>query len=260
MRIAAGTSWPRCARRSRRFRTRSRCSTAARTARRAPSPPSTSRGPRRTWPSGCEAGPERHARRASARPRPPEPRGSLDRRPLASRRRPAHPPGPRGSGRCVLDRSAGAAGFGVDADPARLPAHDDAGGHAPGPASRGLGRPQPRLSPSSVRARSHPRRAFDLDRHRGRGRDAVPVQLTSTGREPFWLPFPRLQGKETPHMNRLLAGRRSLALLAVLALLAAPAILLEPRPVRAFTLPTDIIYFDPISVPLDHTLHVHLVN
>jgi len=61
-------------------------------------------------------------------------------------------------------------------------------------------------------------------------------------------------------MNRFLAGHRSLGTLALLALLAAPAILLEPRPVRAFTLPTDIIYFDPISVPLDHTLHVHLVN
>jgi hypothetical protein len=61
-------------------------------------------------------------------------------------------------------------------------------------------------------------------------------------------------------MKRFLAGRRSLATLALLALFAAPAILLEPRPVRAFTLPTDIIYFDPISVPLDHTLHVHLVN
>ncbi len=61
-------------------------------------------------------------------------------------------------------------------------------------------------------------------------------------------------------MNLFLAGRRSLGTLALLALFAAPAILLEPRPVRAFTLPTDIIYFDPISVPLDHTLHVHLVN
>lgn len=56
------------------------------------------------------------------------------------------------------------------------------------------------------------------------------------------------------------AGRRFLGALALLALFAAPAILFEPRPVRAFTLPTDIIYFDAISVPLDHTLHVHLVN
>lgn len=48
--------------------------------------------------------------------------------------------------------------------------------------------------------------------------------------------------------------------LIVLALAAMPAIVLGPRMVRAFTLPPDIIYFDPISVPVDHTLHVHLVN
>jgi hypothetical protein len=61
-------------------------------------------------------------------------------------------------------------------------------------------------------------------------------------------------------MKRFLPGRRLLGTIGLLALAAAPAIFMEPRPVRAFTLPTDIIYFDPISVPVDHTLHVHLVN
>lgn len=59
---------------------------------------------------------------------------------------------------------------------------------------------------------------------------------------------------------KLPSRRRSLAALAVLALITAPAILLGPRLVRAFTLPPDILYFDPISVPMDHTLHVHVVN
>ena len=39
-----------------------------------------------------------------------------------------------------------------------------------------------------------------------------------------------------------------------------PAILLGPRIARAFTLIPTIIYFDPVSVPVDHTLHLHLVN
>jgi hypothetical protein len=61
-------------------------------------------------------------------------------------------------------------------------------------------------------------------------------------------------------MMRVLGGRRLLGSIALLALVIAPAIFMKPRPVGAFTLPTDIIYFDPISVPVDHTLHVHLVN
>ena len=40
----------------------------------------------------------------------------------------------------------------------------------------------------------------------------------------------------------------------------APAILLSPRTARAFTLPSNLIIFDPISVPIDHTLDVHLLN
>jgi hypothetical protein len=61
-------------------------------------------------------------------------------------------------------------------------------------------------------------------------------------------------------MKRFLARRRILGAFAVLALAVAPAILLGPRPVRAFTLPPDIIFFDAVSVPVDHTAHVHIVN
>ena len=57
---------------------------------------------------------------------------------------------------------------------------------------------------------------------------------------------------------KLVLSRRRLfgGFLAALALSA----LLGPRVVRAFTLPNNIIYFDPISVPVGHTLHVHVVN
>ena len=61
-------------------------------------------------------------------------------------------------------------------------------------------------------------------------------------------------------MTGFLSRRRLLGTIALLILAAAPAILLQPRPVRAFTLPGDILYFDPISVPVDHTVHVHLFN
>jgi hypothetical protein len=60
-------------------------------------------------------------------------------------------------------------------------------------------------------------------------------------------------------MTRFLTGRRLLGTIALLALVA-PTMFLEPRPARAFTLPGDILYFDPISVPVDHTVHIHLVN
>jgi hypothetical protein len=59
-------------------------------------------------------------------------------------------------------------------------------------------------------------------------------------------------------MKRWIAGRRSLVALALIAGLSAAVV--GPQIVRAFTLPPDILYFDPISVPVDHTLHVHLVN
>jgi hypothetical protein len=60
-------------------------------------------------------------------------------------------------------------------------------------------------------------------------------------------------------MTRFLTGRRLLGTLALIALVA-PVMLVEPRAAKAFTLPGDIIYFDPISVPVDHTVHVHIVN
>jgi hypothetical protein len=61
-------------------------------------------------------------------------------------------------------------------------------------------------------------------------------------------------------MTRFLARCRLLGTIALLALVAAPASFLKPRPARAFTLPGDILYFDPISVPVDHTVHIHIVN
>lgn len=61
-------------------------------------------------------------------------------------------------------------------------------------------------------------------------------------------------------MKRFLAGRRFLVTAALLALVAVPAMLLGPRNARAFTFVPNVIYFDPISVPAGHTLHVHLVN
>jgi hypothetical protein len=60
-------------------------------------------------------------------------------------------------------------------------------------------------------------------------------------------------------MIRSLARRRLLGTMALLALVA-PTMFLEPRPARAFTLPGNILYFDPISVPVDHAVHIHIVN
>lgn len=60
-------------------------------------------------------------------------------------------------------------------------------------------------------------------------------------------------------MTRFLTGRRLLGTIALLALVA-PTMFLEPRPARAYTLPGDILYFDPISVPVDHTVHIHILN
>ena len=61
-------------------------------------------------------------------------------------------------------------------------------------------------------------------------------------------------------MSRLFGSRRLLVTAALLVLFAAPAMLMRPHAVGAFTLPPDILYFDPISVPAGHTLHVHVVN
>jgi hypothetical protein len=67
-------------------------------------------------------------------------------------------------------------------------------------------------------------------------------------------------GPKEIDMKRFLAGRRFLPTAALLALVAVPAMLLGPRNARAFTLVPNVIYFDPISVPAGHTLHVHLAN
>jgi hypothetical protein len=60
-------------------------------------------------------------------------------------------------------------------------------------------------------------------------------------------------------MKCRLSGRRVLSVLAPLAALAA-ATALAPRIVRAFTLPNLAISYDPVSVPVDHTLHVNILN
>jgi hypothetical protein len=61
-------------------------------------------------------------------------------------------------------------------------------------------------------------------------------------------------------MKRFLAGRRFLGTIALLALVGAAASLVGPRVARAFTLTSLAISYDPVSVPIDHTLHVNIVN
>ncbi len=61
-------------------------------------------------------------------------------------------------------------------------------------------------------------------------------------------------------MKRFPSRRRLAVAAAVLALVAAVGLVVGPRIVRAFTLPSNIIYFDPVSVPTGHTAHVHIVN
>jgi hypothetical protein len=61
-------------------------------------------------------------------------------------------------------------------------------------------------------------------------------------------------------MKLFVSRRRWLAgALGLTALLAGSAIL-GPRIVRAFTLIPNLIFFDPVSLPVDHTLRVHFVN
>jgi hypothetical protein len=61
-------------------------------------------------------------------------------------------------------------------------------------------------------------------------------------------------------MKRFVTGRRLLGALVVLALVTVPAVLLKSRTAEAFTLPNLILSYDPIAVPRDFTLHVHMVN
>jgi len=61
-------------------------------------------------------------------------------------------------------------------------------------------------------------------------------------------------------MKRSLSRRRLLGGATALLALFAVSVLLGPRVVRAFTLSNNVIYFDAISVPVGHTLHVHVVN
>jgi len=61
-------------------------------------------------------------------------------------------------------------------------------------------------------------------------------------------------------MKRFLTGRRLWGALVALALVTVPAVLLKSRTAEAFTLPNLIVSFDPLAVPRDHSLHVHMVN
>jgi hypothetical protein len=62
-------------------------------------------------------------------------------------------------------------------------------------------------------------------------------------------------------MSRIVSRHRfATGVSAFLVLIAASAILLQPRIARAFTLVTSTIYFDPVSVPVGHTLQLHVVN
>jgi hypothetical protein len=60
-------------------------------------------------------------------------------------------------------------------------------------------------------------------------------------------------------MKRL-SSRRLLGTILVLALVAVPAFLMKSKPAEAFTLPNLIISYDPLAVPRDHNLRVHMVN
>ena len=61
-------------------------------------------------------------------------------------------------------------------------------------------------------------------------------------------------------MKRFLAGRRLLGTVALVALVSVSALMLGSRHARAFTLASLIISYDAVSVPVDHTLHVNIVN
>jgi hypothetical protein len=61
-------------------------------------------------------------------------------------------------------------------------------------------------------------------------------------------------------MKRFVTGRRLLGALGALVLVTVPAVLLKSRPAEAFTLPNLIISYDPLAVPRDHNLRVHMVN
>jgi hypothetical protein len=60
-------------------------------------------------------------------------------------------------------------------------------------------------------------------------------------------------------MKRMLS-RRFLGAVVVMALAAVPIVLLKSKPAEAFTLPNLIITYDPLAVPKDHHLRVHMVN
>jgi hypothetical protein len=60
--------------------------------------------------------------------------------------------------------------------------------------------------------------------------------------------------------KRLFVRRRLQVTIALAALAAGTGALLVPHVAGAFTIIPNIIYFDAISVPVDHTLHLHLVN
>jgi hypothetical protein len=65
--------------------------------------------------------------------------------------------------------------------------------------------------------------------------------------------------KEEIDMKRMLS-RRFLGTIVALALVSVPALLLKSRTAEAFTLANLILSYDPLAVPKDHHLRVHMVN
>jgi len=61
-------------------------------------------------------------------------------------------------------------------------------------------------------------------------------------------------------MKRIVTRRRLLGAAVVLALVTVPAVLLKSRTAEAFTLANLMLSYDPIAVPRDYSLHVHMVN
>jgi hypothetical protein len=61
-------------------------------------------------------------------------------------------------------------------------------------------------------------------------------------------------------MKRFVTRRRLLGAVVALALVTVPTVLLKSRTAEAFTLADLILSYDPIAVPRDHSLHVHMVN
>jgi hypothetical protein len=61
-------------------------------------------------------------------------------------------------------------------------------------------------------------------------------------------------------MRTIVSRRPFSTIVLLLIVFGASAILLLPHAARAFTLPSDFMFFDPISVSSGQTVHLHVVN